>query len=102
MAVFEAAPTAVLTTVGLLAKTELCETCAGGCGTESFIGTGLFDACDVTSGVDLFTDPGLGTADAWAFGVSGAEPAGGGSRVLSSIFTNPHLRTTAFPSTAGL
>src|SRR6185312_12827791 len=100
MAVFEATPIAVLTTAGLLAKTELWETCAAGCGTGALVGTGLFAACAVSSGVDLFTGPGLGTAD--AFKVSGAEPAGGGPRLFSSIFTNPHLRTTAFPSTAGL
>src|SRR6185312_7186052 len=102
MAVFETFVTDFPTRAGLIAKTGLCATSAGGCGTESFTGTGLFAACAVTSGVNLFTGSGLGTADAWAFGVSGAERAGGGPRVLSSIFTNPHLRTTAFPSTAGL
>src|SRR5579863_661317 len=102
MAVFETAAIAVPTGAGLLPNTELFETCTAGCGIESFAGNELFAACTVRSGVDSLTGAGLRTAEASDFGTLATEPAGGGPRVLLSMLTNPHLRTRAFPRTAGL
>src|SRR5581483_3561597 len=59
MAVLETVA-AVPMRAGLLAKTDPCDSCAAGCDIES-IGTGLFAACVVCSGLDNSTAAGLRT-----------------------------------------